>query len=281
MLYARNGLLTSVEGPNDSVAARVPLQRRGELLSVFVEIGTDLNPKPAADPHALIVRRLQLFGENDTLPRDEPGGSTSLLIQMYRGLIPAADAEIDRVIAMRSLARYPVATGPALGVMQHLSRSLVDDSHLPFSIEPAWARALGQLIRDLTGVAPSLEIVNAARSAQISRAVERFASDSRLTPAALADALGISRRTLYVLTAPELGGISEYIRIARARHAARMLVDREFDILPVSAIALRAGFSSPKHLTRALASVYGTTAAAIRSSRTIPPILEGKNSEFL
>lgn len=233
-------------------------------MSAFVEIGSDLDPGSAQRRNPLIVRRLRLYDDGAEFPRDDPGGSTSLLVQMYHGLIPATEEAIDQVIRLGELADYPSATESVFAMIQELARSLVVPNYFAFSIEPAWAMTLGRLIQVMTGVAPSPAVVASARRSQIARMVERFSSDPRLSSDTIAETLGVSRRTLYDLTATELGGISEHIRATRARRAAEML--RLPEALPLVEIAQRAGFSSEKQLRRALQSVFDATPAAIRGA---------------
>lgn len=258
---------------NRDVDARVPLARRGRLLSAFVEIGADLDPAASQGRNPLIVRRLRLYDDGAEFPRDDPGGTTSLVVQLYGALIPAEDKAIDTVIDLGELAGYPQATVPALGMMHELAKSLVDNAYLPFAIEPAWARALGRMVADLSGELPPAGVVAAARRAQIARVVERFSGDQRLTPVSLADTIQISRRTLYELTAPTIGGISEYIRLTRARRAVAMLVDPACDSLTIGEIARRTGFSSTKHLRRAISSIQTGTPEGIRTSRQAAEVL--------
>lgn len=257
------------ESANANPAARSPLRVRGRLLSAYLEIGADLDT-PSADPDTLVVRRLRLFDAHSADHREVPGGSTSLLVQIYSDLVPAAPAQIDAVIALGELARFPAVKMPALAMMQHLAQSLVDASRRSFEIEPAWARTIGRMAHDLTGIAPPAEVVATARLAQIDRVVERFSSDPMLTPDSLASAIQISRRTLYDLTAPTVGGISDFIRATRATRAMRMLVDPQCDVLTVTEIARRTGFSSAKHLRRALSARYQQTPEAVRAMRATP-----------
>lgn len=260
----------SVRGDSANVtpAARQSLLPRGRLLSAYLEIGADLDT-PSADPDTLVVRRLRLFDSESAIEREVPGGSTSLLVQIYSDLVPAATAQVDAVISLGELARFPEVKMPALAMMQQLAQSLVDASRRSFEIEPAWARTIGRMVQGLTGVAPPAEVVAAARLAQIGRVVERFSSDPMLTPESLAGAVQISRRTLYDLTTPTVGGISEYIRATRAARARRMLVDPACDTLTVAEVARRTGFSSPKHLRRALGGSSNQTPESIRASRDI------------
>jgi transcriptional regulator GlxA family with amidase domain len=85
--------------------------------------------------------------------------------------------------------------------------------------------------------------------------IERFSGDARLSPEALAEVLGISRRTLYGLETAFPGGIGEQIRLARIDAARRLLSDPAWASATVETIARRSGFSSAQRLRRALASV--------------------------
>ena len=119
----------------------------------------------------------------------------------------------------------------------------------------AGVAGLGTLVQKLTGVTPPPDAVNRARIAQAERVIERFSGDPRLSPETLADALAISRRTLYSLETAFPGGIGEQIRLARISAACRLLSDPEWAGATVETIARRSGFSSAQRLRRALASV--------------------------
>lgn len=258
--------MTAPSGNAAPLDSDTDLPSHGRLLSTFIELGTDLGPlRPDIPP--LVVRRLRVFDQDAGFPREDPGGTTSLVVQIYSGLIPAEESGLDALIELGELAGFPQVTIPALRMTQMLATALVDDSFLPFSIEPAWARTMARMVQDLTGSTASAATITSARKAQIRRVVERFSSDPRLTPVSLAETLEISRRTLYDLSTSSVGGISEFIRANRARRAVRMLVDPVFDRVPLGEIAERSGFSSTKHLKRALTMTYDATPAAIRRSR--------------
>ena len=36
-----------------------------------------------------------MYGEGAAFPREDPGGSTSLLIQLHQGLIPATEEQVE------------------------------------------------------------------------------------------------------------------------------------------------------------------------------------------
>lgn len=234
--------------------ARPGLIRRGRLISTYVETGTDLFARNS-DDRGLVLRSLRLVEGSTGFVRDDPGGSTYLVIQVFSDLLPCASRELDAVLALGDLSPYPDAALPTLAMMQDLANALVDDSYPSFAIESTWARALAQMISRLTGVMPTAEVLVRARQAQLERIIERFAGDPRLSPETLAQALGVSRRTLYGLPVPVPGGVSEYIRVARLNGAQRLLRDPAWATATVETIARRSGFSSAQHLRRALAAM--------------------------
>lgn len=238
------------------------------VLTAFVETGT--RPEAVAPGTGLL--QLRFF----TNPLEVPTESDSLsfstfIVHLLRDLVPAEAPQIDDVVARGDVAARPEAAGPVLDQLRTVLAEPAEASHrLPFDVEPAWARTFGTVIAQITRVNPSTASVSRARRAQIERIVERFASDPRLTPVALASAIRVSRRTLYELTGTSLGGISEYIRVARVQAAVKLLADPAFDSIPMTQIATRSGFSSAKHLTRALNALFATSPSAVRRERTYP-----------
>lgn len=239
-----------MDDPHDE---RTALKCRGRLISTYAETGTDLFARNS-DERGLVLRSLRLFEGASGFIRDDPGGSTFLVVQVFSDLIPCAPAELDAVLELGELSVFPQAALPTLGLMRDLANALVDDGYPPYAIEATWARGLGQLVLRLTGVQPSPDVVNRARIAQAERIIERFSGDERLSPDTLADALGISRRTLYGLETAFPGGISEQIRLTRIDAARRLLGDPAWATATVEHIARRSGFSSAQRLRRALAS---------------------------
>jgi AraC-like DNA-binding protein len=230
------------------------LKCRGRLISTYAETGTDLFDRHS-DERGLVLRSLRLYEGASGFIRDDPSGSTYLVVQVFSDLIPCADAELDAVLGLGELSMFPQAALPTLALMRDLANALVDDSYPSYAIEVTWARGLGTLVQKLTGVTPPPDAVNRARIAQAERVIERFSGDSRLSPESLADALAISRRTLYGLETAFPGGIGEQIRLARISAACRLLSDPEWAGATVETIARRSGFSSAQRLRRALASV--------------------------
>jgi AraC family transcriptional regulator of adaptative response / DNA-3-methyladenine glycosylase II len=84
---------------------------------------------------------------------------------------------------------------------------------------------------------------------------------------ALATSLGIGPRHLSRLFAEHLDAsplqVAQSLRIQRAK---RLLADTD---LPITVIAERAGFSSPRRMSAAFAHLYGRSPSALRGSRRI------------
>jgi AraC-like DNA-binding protein len=133
----------------------------------------------------------------------------------------------------------------------------------PFGVRPLWARAVTQLVADITGVRPATEEVARARLAQVVLLAQRHATDPRLTPDTLATALGVSRRTLYLLTQGTLGGVSTIIREQRLDRAVDLLLERRD--LGLQQVAVLAGFGTLPQLNRAAVDAFGLSASGIRT----------------
>jgi AraC-like DNA-binding protein len=138
----------------------------------------------------------------------------------------------------------------------------------PFGARPAWARTVGRLIREVSGLSAAAGEVNRSRLAQVILLTERFASDPRFSPELLAVALGISRRSLYLLTQDTIGGVSSLIRERRLDLAVDLLLSRPQ--LGLHEVATSAGFTGLQQLNRAALSSFAIPAAEIRRSGVNP-----------
>lgn len=238
------------------------------VLTAFIETGA----RSEASTPGTGLLQLRFFTDPHEVPTESDGLSFStFIVHLLRDLVPADTDQIDDVVERGDVAARPEAAGPVLDQLRTVLAEPAESSQrLPFDLEPAWARTFGTVISQVTRVNPSTAATSRARRAQIERIVERFATDHRLTPVALASAIRVSRRTLYELTGTSMGGISEYIRVARAQSAVKLLADPAFDSVSMGQIATRSGFSSAKHLTRALGALFATSPAAVRRERTYP-----------
>jgi AraC-like DNA-binding protein len=85
-----------------------------------------------------------------------------------------------------------------------------------------------------------------------------------LTPAAIAQALGLSRSTLYRLF-EQHGGVGNYVREQRLRWALKQLLSTHGTGLNISRIAYGAGFNSLSHFTRAFRDRFACTPSDVRA----------------
>lgn len=183
------------------------------------------------------------------------------IVRSQFSLIPAHPRTIERAAMVGDLSAVHAA-----GSVVERSLSGITGSHepVPFSIEVGWARAIGALVAETTGSLPTAEVVSAARRAQVEYLVRCFSGDRRLTPDAIAAAIGVSRRTLYELAEPRFGGVSEYIRTTRALRASALLADPARATMSIGEIASAAGFSSTRHMARAVHALTGLSPNALR-----------------
>lgn len=193
----------------------------------------------------------------------------ALIIGLEESMIPAESGELRRVAELGNLLAYRDLASPLVERMWTMLTQPAEEP--PFGEEVRWAQTLSTVVARATGVSPSAAVVARARRAQVERIVALFSGDRRLTPDTIAASLGVSRRSLYELAEPHFGGISEYIRMARAMRAARMLADESFRDRSHAEIARATGFSSTKHMTRALLASNGLSPAALR-----PDTAEGR-----
>jgi len=150
--------------------------------------------------------------------------------------------------------------------LQMLVRSL---PRLKQEEAPALARATVDILAAC--LAPSRGAVERARApievallAQARRYVEPHVHRRDLTPERIGQAIGVSRSTLYTLFEPH-GGVAAYVRSRRLARIHALLSDphnRE----SIRDLALRHGFVSEAHFSRAFRQAYGYPPREVRAS---------------
>ncbi len=103
-----------------------------------------------------------------------------------------------------------------------------------------------------------------ARRLQIQRHIEANLADPRLSPTTIADALHISRSTLYAALPPDSEGIAAEIQSRRLARAHTILSDPA-DTQPIAEIAASVGLPSAAHFSRAFRDRYGVTPRQLRA----------------
>jgi LacI family transcriptional regulator len=116
-------------------------------------------------------------------------------------------------------------------------------------------------------VRPSSDVI-AVESIQVARALRYIAenlSDKRLAPARAAEAVGVSRRSLYYAFGEHLGRpIAAEIDRLRVARAAELLGDTD---MSVAAVADACGYTDRKHLHRSFVRAMGVAPLAYRAGR--------------
>ena len=104
---------------------------------------------------------------------------------------------------------------------------------------------------------------------QVSRRIDSDYEDSSLSPAGIADEMGMSSAYLGRLFRQSLNmSISDYMNQVRVQHAARLLTATT---LSVESIATKVGFGNPKYFFVVFKKLYGQTPLQYRKSGEAPP----------
>src|ERR1700734_434054 len=107
-----------------------------------------------------------------------------------------------------------------------------------------------------------------SRPATLLRDIQAFIDKSLanpdLNPAAVAAALHISERYLYLVFAGQPMSVAAQIRDRRLQRCRRDLADPALADRPVAAIAARWGFTSPAHFSRVFRRAFGSTPGQYR-----------------
>jgi AraC-like DNA-binding protein len=188
---------------------------------------------------------------------------TSMRVHLPIDMIPVDRRSLDRLVVASDQNALPAWVVDA--VTSHMAADLdsSSDRAARFSREASWAALVGSAAEALSARRASIAVVERARRRQFAHIVDQHSGDAALTPDSLAAALGVSRRTLYVLAEP-LGGVAEYLRGVRAWRAIERLQDPD-DTSILASIARLTGFSSLRRMTRAVQSEIGVTPTALRA----------------
>ncbi|BBF91963.1 helix-turn-helix domain-containing protein [Blastochloris tepida] len=104
------------------------------------------------------------------------------------------------------------------------------------------------------------------------RIVRARLGDRTLTPAALAQAMGVSRSVLYRLFEPQ-GGVARYIQHCRLAAASQALSDPN-DTRRIHVIAEAFGFPNVQEFSRAFRSQFGFSPSEVRREMMEPGVLD-------
>jgi len=205
-----------------------------------------------------------LIGGSDGLWRTEEW-MHGIQVNVPRGAIEVTDAQLAAFNDQRRLLRDPVFAGlvrPALlGLTGRLEALGAKDVH---ELETVWVSLLTMLTRSLAGRdTVGVETVP-ARWLQVRDHIRANLADPRLSPATIAEALFISRSTLYASVPEDSEGIAAEIRRRRLARARAILRDPT-DTRSIAEVAAAVGLPSHSRFTRAFRERYDATPRQVRA----------------
>jgi AraC-like DNA-binding protein len=171
------------------------------------------------------------------------------------------------VPAPESLAAKAIRADGWGAVLSTALAALDSDHYEDFALPPgAVAEQFAALLALAAGpkthaLTPGEKLLNRIRGT-----IRDRCSDPGLTPAAVADANGISKRYLHYLFAQKSTTFRNELIRMRLDSAHRLLSDKRYAALSVGEVAARCGFLEPSHFTRRFRKAYGAGPTEFRAA---------------
>ena len=204
-----------------------------------------------------------ILGRTDGLWR-APGGMRAVQVNVPRPAVLITDKDIDRINDPRRLLPDPTFAAlirpSLLGLAGHLQTLARADVH---ELGGLWISLINMLVRSLTGQDTNGTDTTKARRLQLERYIHANLADPRLSPTTIADALHVSRRTLYATLSPDADGLASEIRRQRLERAHAMLQDPA-RTRSVADIAASVGLPNAAHFSRLFRAHYGHSPSDLR-----------------
>jgi AraC-like DNA-binding protein len=208
---------------------------------------------------------VSLMARTDGLLR-APGGLRVIQVNVPRPAVPVADKDIDRINDQTRLLRDPTFASLVRPSMAGLAGHLDTLARADVSeLGGLWISLMNMLVRSLAGDDTNGVDAAQARRLQIRRHIQANLADPRLSPTSIADALYVSRSTLYATLAPDEGGVAGEIRRERLERARAMLLDPS-QTGSVAEIAASVGLPNAAHFSRIFRARYGLNPSDLRGS---------------
>ena len=199
-----------------------------------------------------------------------PGGLRAIQVNVPRVAVAVSEQEIDRINDPARLMRDPTFARfirpLLLGLAGHLETLTGTDAT---DMDGLWISLMNMLVRSLRGEDIDGTDTAQARRLQIQRYVRAHLSDPRLSPARIAAALHVSRRTLYTAMSSGDDGVAAEIRRQRLERAREMLLDPT-QTLSVAEIAASVGLPHAAHFSRLFRARYGHSPSQLLRARATP-----------
>ncbi len=206
-----------------------------------------------------------LLGRTDGRWR-APSGLRAIQVNVPRSAVVVTDRDLDRINDPSRLLRDPTFASlirPLLfGLSGHLDVLANADVR---ELGGVWISLANMLVRSLLGQDTNGTDTARARRLQIRRYIRANLADPRLSPAGIADALHVSRRTLYAALSPDDDGVAAEIRGQRLERARAMLLDPS-QTRSVAEVAASVGLPNPAHFSRIFRSRYGLSPSDLRAA---------------
>lgn len=228
-----------------------------------------LGPAPGAAAHwygrdvPLDHGAVALLGATDGGWR-VPANMRGIQVDLPRAKIPISDTQLAELPNAR-LAGDPVFTTlvrPTLtataGNLAKLARFQQLDR-----LADVWTSLMTMLIASAADTDAGEQELGPARRLHATTYIAAHLADPDLTPATVAAALHISRRTLYNSLDAGANGIAAQIRTARLAAARTKLVDQT-NHDTIADIAAQVGLTNPAHFSRAFHREYGDSPRELR-----------------
>lgn len=183
------------------------------------------------------------------IPRDLNPDLSSFLGSLRTGPLPGACAGLLADVLLSLPERVANATEEELPALAEATRATVTACLLAGRPQPA------------EGIAAVADL----EKERVRKAIHHQIGSSRLTPARLAAAAGLSRSALYRLFSDE-GGVARYVRDVRLSMAHAALRDPTQRARTISQVAEAHGFPDPSAFSRAFRQAYGATPGDVRAA---------------
>jgi AraC-like DNA-binding protein len=197
-----------------------------------------------------------VLGRTDGVWR-APSGMRAIQINLPRPAVPVTDKDIDKINDQSRLFRDPTFARlirPALlGLAGHLDT--LANADIP-ELSELWISLVNMLVRSLVGDDTNGTDTAKARRLQLQHHIRANLADPLLSPTRIADALHVSRRTLYTALSPDQEGVAAEIRRQRLDRARAMLLDPS-QRRSVAEVAAAVGLPNAAHFSRIFRARYG------------------------
>ena len=195
-----------------------------------------------------------------------PSGLRVIQVNVPRPAVPITDKDIDRINDQTRLLRNPTfqwLVRPSMfGLAGHLDTlARADVSEL----SGLWISLINMLVRSLADDDTNGVDTAHARRLQIRRHIQANLADPRLSAASIADALHVSRSTLYAALGPDADGVAGEIRRLRLDRAHALLLDPS-QTHSIAEIAASVGLPNAAHFSRIFRARYGHSPSDLRAS---------------